>query len=304
MRRAFAESIVEIAQHDERFIFVTGDLGFGVFGEYESKFPDRYINAGVAEAQMVCFAAGLALAGFRPLVYSIASFATGRAFEQIRISVGYQQLPVVIVGAGGGLIYSSSGVTHHALEDFALMTSIPGMEVYSPGDPVELKKLLPKILSSSSPAYLRIGKFGEPNLPEINEIIPGKARVFQGSSDTVIFSCGDCSYTALEAISKLNPDFPQPTLLHFHTISPFDIDTASFYLANCKNVIVIEEHYPIGGIYSKVLELVANLNLRIKIQRLGPELSLMLGNRKREEVAAIYGYDKNGIMNALIKNQS
>src|ERR1051325_2288870 len=129
MRRAFGDALVKAAQDDDRVIFLTGDLGFGVFDEFIARFPRRYVNVGVAEAQLVDCAAGLALEGWRPIVYSIASFMTGRAYEQIRLAVGYHRLPVVVVGAGGGYTYANAGVTHHAKEDLALMSLIANMVV-------------------------------------------------------------------------------------------------------------------------------------------------------------------------------
>ena len=129
MRRAFGDTLLKIATEDPSVVFLTGDLGFGVFDEFIRLFPRRYINVGVAEAQLVDCAAGLALEGWKPIVYSIASFMTGRAFEQIRLAIGYHQLPVVVVGAGGGYLYADAGVTHHAKEDLALMALVPGMNV-------------------------------------------------------------------------------------------------------------------------------------------------------------------------------
>src|SRR5574341_684609 len=129
MRRALAEGLIHAADADPRIIFLTGDLGFQVFDAFRDRFGPRYVNVGVAEAQMVCAAAGLALGGWHPVAYSIASFATGRAFEQMRVSVNYQRLPVLLVGAGGGYFYAPAGVTHHAVEDLGLMSLLPGMTV-------------------------------------------------------------------------------------------------------------------------------------------------------------------------------
>src|ERR1035441_5700751 len=114
MRKAFAESLLRAAEADPRVIFLTADLGFGTFDAFQARFGPRYVNVGVAEAELVCAAAGLALEGWRPIIYSIASFATGRPFEQIRLDLGYARLPVVVVGAGGGYTYATSGITHHS----------------------------------------------------------------------------------------------------------------------------------------------------------------------------------------------
>ena len=126
---------------------ITGDLGFQVFDAFQAKFNGRYVNVGVAEAQMICTAAGMAMAGWRPVAYSIASFATARPFEQIRYCVAYPKLPVMVVGAGRGYLYSTSGVSHHAPDDLALMTRLAGHDRRDPGDPVELAQLLPQFSS-------------------------------------------------------------------------------------------------------------------------------------------------------------
>ena len=149
MRRAFAEALVELGEQNPRLALITGDLGFQVFDEFESRFGSRFINVGVAEAQMVYTSVGMALEGWRPIAYSIASFATARPFEQIRFCVSYPNLPVVLVGAGRGYVYSTSGISHHAVDDIALMSVLPGMTVVVPGDPAEVKQLLPQVLIPS-----------------------------------------------------------------------------------------------------------------------------------------------------------
>src|SRR3989338_5271951 len=144
MRHAFAETLTRLAAEDPQLVFLTGDMGFQMFDEFKRRYGPRYVNVGVAEAQLINAAAGLALEGWRPVAYSIASFLTARPFEQIRVSVNYHNLPVLIVGAGGGYAYAASGVTHHAADDLALMAVLPNMRVVAPGDPNEVAKLVPQ----------------------------------------------------------------------------------------------------------------------------------------------------------------
>ena len=152
MRKAFAQTLTRLAEEDPRVVFITGDLGFQVLDELRDRFPERYINVGVAEAEMVSLAAGMAAEGFRPVAYSIASFATARPYEQIRYCVAYHNVPVLLIGAGRGYLYSTSGVSHHAADDLALMSVLPNMTVVAPGDPVEISALLPELLRSGRPA--------------------------------------------------------------------------------------------------------------------------------------------------------
>ena len=163
MKLAFINRLTELAESDPRIMLLVGDLGFQIFDTFIERFELRYVNVGVAEAQMVCAAAGLAAVGYRPVTYSIASFATARCFEQIKLAVAYPNLPVVIVGAGGGYAYCSSGVTHHAGEDLALLCSLPGMTVVAPGNVQEVRDLLPQVMQLPGPAYFRIGRGKEPS---------------------------------------------------------------------------------------------------------------------------------------------
>ena len=142
MRNAFAEEITELAAADERIVLLSGDIGNRLFDRFKAQFPDRFLNVGVAEANMIGVAAGLALAGMRPVTYTIASFAVYRAYEQIRVDVAYHNLPVVMVGTGGGLAYAANGPTHHSVEDAAVLRVLPNMTVACPGDAPELRSLL------------------------------------------------------------------------------------------------------------------------------------------------------------------
>ena len=165
MRRAFADTLNHVAAQNPRVMLLTGDLGFEVFDEFQARFGPRYVNVGIAEAQMITAAAGLAREGWFPVAYSIAAFATARPFEQIRFSVSYPNLPVVLVGAGGGYIYAPSGVSHHAADDLALMTALPGMTVVAPGDPNEVAQLLPQLFTQSGTFLLQRRTFRRADLP-------------------------------------------------------------------------------------------------------------------------------------------
>jgi transketolase len=131
---------------------------------FRKDFPTRFFNAGIAEANMITMAAGMASEGLRPYCYTIAPFVTSRAYEQIKLDLGYHHLPVVLIGTGAGLSYASLGATHHSLEDVGIMRTIPGMQILSPGDSLELESLLDLSLSFTNPSYIRIGKKGEPTI--------------------------------------------------------------------------------------------------------------------------------------------
>lgn len=296
MRRAFSDTLLKLMERDERVIFLTGDLGFGVFDDIIERFPTRYINVGVAEAQLVNCAVGLAMDGWRPLVYSIASFMTGRAFEQIRVSIGYHQLPIVVIGAGGGYTYASSGVTHHAREDFALMSLIPGMAVTAPGEPREVEVLLEHLLKADHPSYMRIGRFGEPSTQHTGPIEFGKARCVREGKDIALLTSAGAVIQAIEACDILSAEGISPSVYHFHTLTPFDTQSLDQALATADTLIVIEDHAPRGGLQNAVESHLARSRQTCHLLRLGPDDELVLGNPSIEGVRQRFHSDVAGIM--------
>src|ERR1700679_3509777 len=164
MRGAFFRTLMEVAEHDNRVFLLVGDLGFGVVEPFVKKFPDRFLNVGVAEQNMTGIAAGLALSGKIVFTYSIANFPILRCLEQIRNDVCYHNANVKIVSIGGGYSYGSLGMTHHATEDIAILRALPGMVVVAPGDPIETEAATRAVTEHDGPCYLRLGRAGEPNI--------------------------------------------------------------------------------------------------------------------------------------------
>ena len=199
MRNAFAAELLELADNDERIVFLSGDIGNRLFDSFKEHFPDRFYNCGVAEQNMIGMAAGLAMCGLRPICYTIASFATVRCLEQIRVDVCYHNVPVVIVGVGAGLGYAELGATHHACEDIAMMRSLPGMSVVCPGDPLEVRSALAAAVKHAGPVYLRLGKKGEPIVHESrpNVAIGGSIVVRKGWNVAILVT-GTLLPTALD----------------------------------------------------------------------------------------------------------
>lgn len=284
MRRAFGDTLLRLFEADERVIFLTGDLGFGVFDDLIARFPRRYINVGVAEAQLVDCAAGLALEGWRPIVYSIASFMTGRAFEQIRLSIGYHRLPVIVAGAGGGYTYAAAGVTHHAREDCALMALIPGMTVTAPGDPGEVASLLPQLVAHPGPSYIRIGRFGEPTLEAQAPITLGRGRLVREGRKIAILTTGGSVIQAVEAWEALERAGSPPVVCHFHTLAPFDVECFDAVAQRVETIVVVEEHAPQGGLQALVARRLAETGRARRLIRLGPGDDLVLGNPSQEQL--------------------
>jgi transketolase len=175
MRNAFIDELVRLAAQHERIALVVGDLGYSVVEAFADRFPQRFVNAGVAEQNMASLAAGMASEGYHVFVYSIANFPTFRCAEQIRNDIDYHRLPVTIVAVGGGLAYGALGYSHHAVQDYALMRSFPHMLIASPGDPMEVRGCLRYLVEHPQPSYLRLGKAGEPSFhPSVPRMSPGQ----------------------------------------------------------------------------------------------------------------------------------
>ncbi|NNN20349.1 MAG: transketolase, partial [Acidimicrobiaceae bacterium] len=189
MRNAFAAEITALAAEDERVVLLAGDIGNRLFDPYRDSFPDRYINCGVAEANLTTVAAGMASCGLRPFTYSITPFITTRCLEQIRVDICYHELPVIIVGTGSGLAYNSLGATHHSCEDIGFLRLLPYMTVICPGDPTEVRLAARAALAHPGPVYIRLGKKGEPDVhqdPPSFEI--GRGIVLRDGSDICLIS--------------------------------------------------------------------------------------------------------------------
>ena len=298
MRKAFAETLIHLASENPRVIFLTGDLGFQIFDSFRERFGPRYVNVGVAEAQMVCAAAGLAMEGWRPITYSIASFMTTRAFEQIRVSVCYPQLPVVIIGAGGGYGYASSGVTHHAADDLALMSVLPGMTVIAPGDPNEVAELLSQAMQLPGPAYFRIMGVGEPRLDTDAPVILGRARELRKGDRIAILCTGDMSSIVMKAVDTLKPENIFPAVYNIHTLKPLDTAALDQIAEMVEVIIVVEEHVPLGGLGTAVSAWKVRNERKTPVVRLGPPDALVMGNPARAELQQRLGYDAMAIADA------
>ena len=191
MRNAFAKEITTLAKSVQNLVLLYGDIGNRLFDEYKDVKNSNFLNCGIAEANMMGVAAGLAMSGLKPIIYTITPFTTTRCFEQIRVDVCYHNVPVIIIGTGSGLSYASLGPTHHSLEDFAIFRAIPNITILAPSDSVELKKCLHEALKMDTPVYMRIGKKGESVVTEESSILQiGKSVNFKKGKDVCLIGTG------------------------------------------------------------------------------------------------------------------
>lgn len=283
MRKAFVQTLQELAYKDKRIILLTGDLGFSVFEEYIEKFPQQYINAGIAEQSMTGIAAGLAIEGRIPILYSIIPFITMRNFEQIRNDICYQNLNVKIVGIGAGFSYGPYGHTHHGLEDIGVLRSLPNITILCPGDPVETRLATNAMMKHNGPVYLRLGRAGEPVVYEKNpEFSIGKGIVVRQGKDVSIIATSTMLYTAMVVSQQLTKQQIDAQVISMHTIKP--IDTECIYQASRQSeaIVTLEEHFCIGGLGSAVAEVLSESGICTKFKRFGipDKFTKMIGDQE------------------------
>lgn len=255
MRNAFAEEITKLAGYDERIVLLSGDIGNRLFDKYKILYPERFYNCGVAEANMMSMAAGLALSGMRPVTYTITPFVTARCYEQIKVDVAFHGLPVVIVGVGSGLSYAELGVTHHSCDDIALMRNLPGMTIVCPGDSFEVKAALNAAIKHNGPVYIRLGKKGEPRIHDnIPDFEIGKGIVIKEGSDICIISTGNMLPVAMDAADQLEKGLFSVSVVSLHTVKPLDVYLLEKIFKEHKLVVTLEEHNVSGGLGSSMAE--------------------------------------------------
>lgn len=247
-------------------MLLTGDLGYSVFEDFQKQLPRQYINCGIAEQNMTGVAAGLAIEGYIPLIYSIVPFVTMRNFEQIRNDICYQHLNVKIVGVGAGFSYGPYGHTHHGLEDIGILRTLPDLVILAPGDPPEAKWATEKMLAYNGPVYLRLGKAGEPSIHTSKLTIPiGKGIVVrEGRSVTVI-----ATSTMLETALKVADTVKNVRVVSMPTIKPLDTAIILDSMKKTKAIVTLEEHTVIGGLGSAVAEVIAESGAPVKFARIG-----------------------------------
>lgn len=273
MRNAFTKTLSEIAGKNPNLFLLSGDLGYGALEPFIQNFPDKFLNLGVAEQNLVGFAAGMALAGKIPITYSIATFMTLRCYEQIRNDVCYQNLNVKIVGVGSGLTYSQYGATHHSMEDIGLMRLLPNMVVLCPGDPLEVVGAVRAMLDHNGPCYLRLAAKGEPNIHKGElQLKIGKGIILSEGKDLALIASGNMLENASKAAKLLEDKNFTVKLISMPTIKPIDQDLILKTADEVGKIFTVEEHSLIGGLGSAVAEVLAENIKQVKLHRIaGPD---------------------------------
>jgi transketolase len=270
MRGAFVRTLTEIAAEDARILLLTGDLGYMALEPFSERFPDRFLNVGVAEQNMVGTATGLAEAGFIPFVYSIVTFATLRPYEFIRNGPVWHRLPVRIVGVGGGFEYGPQGVSHHGLEDVGVMRVQPGITVIAPADHRQMASALRATWDLPGPVYYRIGKDDRSEVPGLDgRFTCGRAEVVRSGDDVVLITSGSVAGEATAAADALAGRGVRAAVLVVASVQPAPTDDLVAALGRVPLAFTVEAHYLNGGLGSLVAETIAEHCLGCRLVRCG-----------------------------------
>lgn len=273
MRDTVIKTLIELGKEDKSIELITGDLGFGVLKSFWETLPDQFINAGIAEQNMTGVAAGLALEGKKVFTYSIGNFPTLRCLEQIRNDCAYHNANVNIICVGGGYVYGSLGMSHHATEDIAILRALPDVTVICPGDPNEASLAVKKIANTNGTCYLRLGRGGEKTVNNIKEFEIGKAYKLRDANElpkkAAIFSTGailEETSLACDMLEKAGVGVEQYS---FPTVKPIDKEVIKDCANRFDNIFTVEEHNIVGGFGSAVAEVMAELDHKAKLHRIG-----------------------------------
>ena len=300
MRDAFISTLQKMAEKDERVFLVTADVGYSVLEGFVEKFPGRYLNTGVAEADMIGIAAGLAMSGRIVYAYTMSHFLTMRCFEQIRLDMCYQNTDVKLIGSGGGLTYGSAGATHHSIEDISIMRSLPNMCVICPGDPVETRHAMEASLKHHGPVYIRLGK-SDPRIHKEEDIDfrIGQGITLKEGTDLNIVSTGNMLETAEKASDLLAEEHISAGVISMHTVKPLDVKLIKKLAYSGKPMFTLEEHSIIGGLGSAVSEVLAEMSSGITFKRIGlpDEYSHTVGSQ--HHLRKKFGIDHESVVRTI-----
>lgn len=303
MRNRFADTFYELGKADPRLCVVVADISpAGSIAKFRTEFPRRFINTGVAEQIMIGMVAGMAQRGLRPFAYTIATFTLYRPFEMVRDDLCYQNLPVTIVGIGGGVTYSTLGATHHAQEDVAIATAIPNMSVIAPCDPAEVEAATRWCASQTrGPVYLRLGKAGEPDLTSKadDKFVFGKLRYLRRGNDVCVVSYGSITKMAAEVADRLRDGGKSVSLVCAHTLKPLDVEGLVGVLSAHREVVVIEEMSPQGSLGTKIKALAFERGASCKVRCFSLKDDFIHCYGSHEQLLAAHGLATDAIVAGL-----
>ena len=300
MRNHLINKITEFAGQNENIMLITADLGFSVIEKFKERFPNRYINVGIAEQNMATVAAGLALEGNTVFIYSIGNFPTLRCIEQIRNDICYHNANVKILAVGSGFAYGTLGMTHHATEDLAIMRALPNMKVFTPCDSISAEAIAQDICRINGPCYVRLERGGEPGIFSKDEKFKiGKLKEIRKGYDIAVITIGTVINEAIKAADILREQNKNISVYSVYSLKPIDKEQILEIAKEYKYIITVEDHQITGGLGSTIAESIAENNMVTKIIRLGlnDEFTSVVGNQ--EYLREIYKIDYKTIIRKI-----
>ena len=304
MRKRCLDMVYALAKRDERVVFIGSDLSPGLLGDMKKAYPERYFMEGVAEANIIGMAAGMAMEGLVPYVNTIATFITRRCYEQVALDLCLHDLPVRLIGNGGGYVYAPLGPTHQAIEDIAIMRALPNMTVTAVCDAEEMTRLMTASLDWPHPIYIRLAKGGDPIISRAdNGFAIGKAidmSAHASDADALVIATGVATAAALDAGKRLVRNGVRCRVLHVHTVKPLDAPAVVAAARKARLVVTVEEHSVIGGLGSAVLEALADTGEPMPpVRRLGigDKFADHYGNQQK--LMDAWGINAHGIAAAV-----
>ena len=272
MRKTSLDMVYELAKDDRRVVFIGSDLGPDTLKQLKAELPNQFLMEGVSEANIVTMAAGLAMEGKIPYINTIATFLSRRCFEQIVLDLGLHNTKVRLIASGGGVVYAPLGPTHLAIDDIAILRTVPNMTIIAPCDADEMRRLMRQTLDVDGPVYVRLGKGGDPIVSRAD--LPcqiGKAILMRKGDDALIVCTGICLQVSLAAAEQLAKQNLSASVLHVHTLKPLDVAAIQENAARVPVVVTVEEHTIVGGLGSATAEILAeaSFNPSKRFQRIG-----------------------------------
>lgn len=300
MRDAFINTIQDLAKENDKILLISGDAGSSPFVNFKSQFPNQFINAGIAEANMITVSAGLSKEGFIPFTYAIGAHIIYRPYEQIRNDVCLNNMNVKMVSVGAGLHYSDHGPTHQTLEDIAILNVLPNMIIFSPSSPNEAIVLTREAARINGPVFIRIGRGVDLGLNK--EVKPGKGLIIKEGRDITIFCTGGTVPDSYQAAMELEKEKISVKVINIHSIKPIDIEIINKAVQETRAVLCIEEHQIHGGLGDIVGAIVINeCNEPIIFRKMGIDDEFCSYNGSYEGIKVKYRMTKNDIMNKLVE---
>jgi len=306
MRNECLNSIFRIAKNNKKIVFIGSDLGAGVLSQFKKQIPSRFFMEGISEQHIIGMAAGIAKEGFVPYVNTIATFLTRRCFEQIAIDLCLHNLPVRLIGNGGGVVYAPLGPTHQAVEDIAIMRTLPNISIFAVSDKVEMKNLIDASINWPHPMYIRLARGGDEIISKNKKFKIGKNIIYYKPEKITIVSTGVMTQECIRVVKSLKKKNIKCGLIHVHTIKPFNKKIFLKSIVNATHIFTVEEHFSTGGLGSLVSEIISESNgfYKKKVVRLGIENKFVNKYGTQKELFSYLKIDADNIEKKILKELS